>query len=129
MLEETSNRLNFYKTLKKKHEIEAYLSNTSFVNRKVIAKFRCSDHPLEIEAGRHRNVPRENRTCKFCPLGVLEMEEHFLSTCALFERHKSKHNLKIDDPVKFIVETDPTILGNYLNESLDDRGKFKEWFL
>ena len=35
-------------------------------------RFRCSNHRLDIELGRHTQTPREQRTCRFCkgtPIG------------------------------------------------------------
>ena len=67
--DEASNRLQFYKVIKNEFKFEEYLTIPIFESRKVITKIRCSDHPLEVEKGRHRNVPRESRICKLCPLG------------------------------------------------------------
>ena len=51
---EDTSRLLFYKSIKNKLEFETYLNITSFEDRKAIAKFRCSDHTLQIEKGRHK---------------------------------------------------------------------------
>ena len=39
---------------------------------------------LQIEAGRYKNIPRENRICKFCPRNEVEDEKHFIF-CPLYE--------------------------------------------
>jgi hypothetical protein len=37
-----------------------------FKIRQLLTKFRLSDHSLEIELGRCKNIPRNQRHCKFC---------------------------------------------------------------
>ena len=52
-----NNKLRTYKQFKNKFALENYLIVTSnFDNRKLIAKFRCSDHELMIEKGRHKKL-------------------------------------------------------------------------
>ena len=61
------NKLRFYKTFKNHFGREPYLDLLSdFQLRKIITKFRCSDHKLEIEKGRHRQLRVEERICKIC---------------------------------------------------------------
>ena len=69
---------------------------SDFQLRKVITKFRCSDH--EIEKGRHKKLKVEERICKVCNIEV-ETEMHFLQRCPAYEsiRHQffgteSAHN-------------------------------------
>jgi hypothetical protein len=45
----------------------------------LLTKFCISDHKLEIEIGRYKKVPREQRICKACK--VLEDEKHFFLHC------------------------------------------------
>ena len=56
---------------------------SDFQLRKVITKFRCSDHPLEIEKGRHKNLKLKERVCKVCK-SEIETEMHFLQRCPLY---------------------------------------------
>ena len=129
LLTADTGRLLFYKSIKNKLEFETYLNISSFEGRKAIAKLRCSDHALQIEKGRHKNIPRENRTCNLCPLKVVETEEHFLTTCTFYQRYKPKYELQnMDDPKTFITNTDPIILGKYIAEVFSERKKYKEWF-
>jgi hypothetical protein len=37
--------------------IMAWTQLTSFKNRQILAKFRISDHCLQIETGRYKNIP------------------------------------------------------------------------
>ena len=46
--------------LKNEIKLEDYLSTlNNFNSRKILTKFRISDHKLEIEIGRYKKVPRE----------------------------------------------------------------------
>ena len=81
-----TNKLRFYKTFKHDLSREHYLSIIhDFQLRKNITKFRCSDHKLEIEVGRHKKLKVEERICKVCDANVVETELHFLSCCPLYE--------------------------------------------
>ena len=55
-------KLRFYKQFKNEFIRQPYLD---FINnydlRKIITKFRCSEHKLEIEVGRHKGVPIDER--------------------------------------------------------------------
>ena len=127
--DEASSRLQFYKAIKNELKTEEYLTIPTFEYRKAIAKIRCSDHPLEVEKGRHRNIPRESRICKLCPLRDVETEEHFLTKCTFFDRYKPKHDLQhIRDANAFINNTDHTQLGRYLAAALAERNKYMDWF-
>jgi hypothetical protein len=49
-----------------------------------LSRFRCSNHRLEVECGRHakpKNIPRRDRVCRMCSLGVVEDEDHMLLVC------------------------------------------------
>ena len=124
---EASNRLQFYKVIKNEFKFEEYLTIPIFESRKVITKIRCSDHPLEVEKGRHRNVPRESRICKLCPLGEVETEDHFLTKCAFFDRLKLKHDLPhTTDSKDFVNNTEYDKLGRFLTEAFAVRMKHIE---
>ena len=56
-----------------------YLKSKFFEYRKLITKFRISNHCLLIEKGRYLKIPRENRVCQLC--NVVEDEKHFLLEC------------------------------------------------
>ena len=53
-------------------------------------KFRCSDHKLEIETGRHRNLEVEERTCQICK-NATESQLHFLQGCELYADLRSRY--------------------------------------
>ena len=84
-LKKQNSKLELYKEIKGKFEIESYLDNIpNYHLRKLITKFRCSDHKLEIETGRHKNTERKQRICKTCHLDV-ENETHFLCFCPTYK--------------------------------------------
>ena len=124
-----SARLLFYKSIKTELEYEPYLNISDFESRRSIARLRCSSHALQIEKGRHRDTLRENRLCRLCPMKVVETEKHFLTECTFFNRYKPKYELQDKtDPIDFVNQTDPEILGKYLKEAFSERKKYMEWF-
>ena len=115
-------RLLFYKKIKTEFSMESYLNTTNFEYRRAIAKLRCSDHALEIEKGRHKGIPRPERTCTLCRNDQVEDEEHFLFICKTYNSLKMKYNL--DDCVaaqEFLNETNHNTLGRYLKEAFTIR--------
>lgn len=76
-----NSKLKIYKTLKNSGNIseENYLSCPKLEYRKLITKYRISDHNLLIEKGRYLKIPREERLCKKCK--KIEDETHFILYC------------------------------------------------
>ncbi len=68
---------------------QPYLSTVSNVQfRKCLARFRCSNHCLEVEVGRRTKptkTPLHERLCKMCSLEAIEDEDHFLLVCPAYE--------------------------------------------
>ena len=57
-----NSKLPTYKMFKSKFGMENYLINLhDFDSRKIVAKFRCSDHTLMTETGRHKKIDLEKR--------------------------------------------------------------------
>ena len=80
-LKKEDSKLKLYDQIKHIFGKEKYLDEVvNYSMRKFITKFRCSDHKLEIEVGRHKKIPRENRVCRQCPNDI-ETELHFLCSC------------------------------------------------
>ena len=91
-----SPKLSCYKMFKINFELERYLSVVNI--RKyliVLCKFRCSNHQLQIELGRHMGVPREERFCNYCKkncnLFQVEDEFHFLCVCPQYNTLRSQY--------------------------------------
>ena len=51
--------------------------------RKTVTKFRLSNHKLNIEVGRHKNIPEKLRFCPFC-INTVETEIHFFLECPIY---------------------------------------------
>ena len=58
------NKLRSYSLYKTRFHVEPYLQMQDRIARRTLAKFRCSDHTLEIEFGRHKGVPEKDRICR-----------------------------------------------------------------
>ena len=79
------SKLRTYSLLKKTIGMECYLTKiTNPVIRRTVAKFRLSNHRLNIETGRHKNIPKELRFCHFCK-NTVESEIHFLIECPTYK--------------------------------------------
>ena len=79
------NKLDTLKTVKCKFEMEPYVTMLPFEARRDFAKLRTSSHALEIEVGRYKDTPREERICKLCNLNCVENEAHFLISCPYYK--------------------------------------------
>ena len=92
------SKLRFYKTFKNSFNRESYLDTISeFDMRKIVTKFRCSDHSLQVEIGRHRKIKFEDRVCKLC-LNDVETELHFLKSCPIYKN--IRRQIFGDNPVQ-----------------------------
>ena len=112
-------RLILYKEVKNKLKMEKYLEELNFKDRKTITKLRCSDHSLEIEKGRHRNLPRSERVCKVCDKNEIEDEEHFLLKCHTYHLLRNKHNIGPTTTIKeLFYDMRPTQLAKYMTEAM-----------
>ena len=77
-----SQKLRYYNLYKYDKSSEEYLYfNISKYQRSLFAQFRCGILPLEIEVGRYRDTPLEDRLCQICKNGAMEDEIHFLCQC------------------------------------------------
>ena len=75
-------KLRTYKLFKHKLEPEIYLTkNISRSKRSIFAQYRCGVLPLNIEVGRFRGQPENERLCTLCPIQSVESELHFLLKC------------------------------------------------
>ena len=55
-----------------------------------LCRLRISAHSIDMETGRHQNIPMENRICTNCRMNVLENEYHFLLVCHKFKDLRRK---------------------------------------
>ena len=70
-----------YGSYKNELRFEEYLKNQPSLVQKAIVKFRCSNHSLPVEIGRHSGIDRSDRTCTLCNSNKLGDEYHFLLEC------------------------------------------------
>ena len=83
--EEHGNKLRLYRTFKDKIMVESYVMDLMpYMHRKYLAMFRCGSLPLEVELGRRRNLPLDERLCPLCKQGV-EDEVHILLQCPVYD--------------------------------------------
>jgi hypothetical protein len=75
---DNSRKLSFYFKFKKQYNQEDYLTFIKDPSqRRMLTKFRISNHKLLIEYGRYQKIPREERHCKTSNTGAVEDEFHF----------------------------------------------------
>ena len=76
-------RLTFYWQIKNSLKKVKYFEIENYELRRTISKLRYSDYYLlEIEAGRHREIDRNDRLCnQYDAARVIETETHFLMEC------------------------------------------------
>ena len=87
-----TSKLYIYSKIKSELKLENYLLFFSnFKMRQLFTKFRVSDHSLEIESGRYKNITREERKCKNCNLNEIGDEYHFFLKCSA--NHSLRNNL------------------------------------
>ena len=116
-----TSKLRFYKLFKTSFGKEPYLDHIKdFRLRKILTKFRCSDHTLEIEVGRHKNLKVEDRVC--CDNGDVESEMQFLAFCPTYTQIRN-HFFGNIDPINWIdtlacKDRDTSYrLANYMDKS------------
>ena len=110
-------RLQVYQVIKGEFKPAKHLDLPQFQMRKIISKIRCSDHPLEIERGRHLNIPRVERICETCTEGVIEDEEHFLLKCKIYQPLREKHHMNTDNIHNFFNTQNQDNLAKYLTSA------------
>jgi len=130
------DKLRTYNLFKCDFECEEYVSK-NFIrkNRALIAQFRSGTLPLQIEIGRFRNIPVENRTCYVC-IGKIEDEFHMLCECTLYNDLRSLLFGKISAEDQGFVNMDifqkfiqicgnhQRHLGNFLVKAMDIRKNY-----
>jgi hypothetical protein len=87
---QNSRKLRTYRSFKQNLELEAYV--ISIMNRgyrSVLARLRAGVLPLQIETGRWRSVPADERFCTFCNDDTIEDETHFVFVCKMYERERT----------------------------------------
>ena len=79
-----NSKLSMYAEFKRAYIHEPYLNVVTIRKyRRALASFRTSSHRLQVERGRHLNIPRNERKCAVCQTSI-EDEYHFLMVCPLY---------------------------------------------
>ena len=90
-----TGKLSTYFKFKFTFNYESYLNMNNFNNRRILAKFRMSNHSLRIEIGRYEPklntvsgklelLLRCERLCQHCSHDLIENELHFVLECPLY---------------------------------------------
>lgn len=130
------SKLRTYSLLKTEVGCEEYLHTIrNAALRQTLTKFRLSNHPLNIEKGRHTTpkTPKEIRFCPFCPTKV-EDEEHFLMECPTYKHPRNKIRTtgplntqnfrqlpKKDQFVKLMTNNNTLIIAKYIHNLMEIR--------
>ena len=121
MKSDNLTRLKFYQTLKHDFIPATYIDLPNFTMRKTIAKVRSSCHGLEIEKGRHKNIPREKRWCNMCSDEAIEDEEHFLTKCKPYDELRTKYQINSGNAVDIMNSTNQENLALFLVDAFNMR--------
>lgn len=84
----TQSKMQCYLSLNREYALANYLTQIKDpILRKILTKYRLSEHRLAIETGRHKKdwLPREERFCRQCTDNIVETELHFLTECNKFK--------------------------------------------
>ena len=119
-------KLGLYSKIKHKFEIEPYMS-LPFRERQIISKIVGSSHKLQIEIGRHHNIPRENRLCKLCDLNKVEDEDHFISECPAYSITRLEtFGEGCPDAKDLLLTIEPATMASYLRTIYSSREQLME---
>ena len=92
---QNSAKLAIYATIKSLYGKEKYLQILTLKKSiQIMAKFRISNHELEIEQGRHEGILLAKRCCLVCEQHgrtVLEDEYHLLLHCSLYDDIRNRY--------------------------------------
>ena len=132
-------KLRTYRQVKLDVGTEPYVnSNMNRLHRSLLAKLRTGTFPINIELGRHKRIPLQERTCPRCPDDV-EDEVHFILKCPLYAAERRQMLKTLEDKADVStedLEQDETFflllnisslskpLANYLHTSLFIRNRY-----
>ena len=119
-------KLSLYSKIKHKFAIEPY-TNLPFRDRQIISKMVGSTHKLQVEIGRHHEIPREKRVCKLCNLNKVEDEDHFITECPAYADIRSEYYGPESPSAKemFLV-IEPATMASFLRKIYSKRDEILE---
>jgi len=131
-----SSKLEFYRTIKNSIKTELYISCNFLTRyqRRMLAMSRAGTLPLEVERGRWRSIPRQERICRHCDMNCIEDLKHFINVCPKYDiirdelKYTIERNLNINnfDMNLDIMFNNPKIIktvANYLIHSMNIRNR------
>ena len=68
--------------------MQQYLLTLPFSQRKIVTRFRVSNHRLPIELLRYTGIDRKQRMCHKCYANVIGDEIHYLIFCPSFKNQR-----------------------------------------
>ena len=93
-------KLRTYCLLKHCYATEKYVTiNLERNQRSSLSQIRIGTFPINIETGRHKKQPLQERVCPRCP-NTVETEEHFLVNCPLYKDQRQKLFLEINSKIQ-----------------------------
>ena len=94
---DNSSMISYYRNLIKPEKSCIYQAFVNDYYRRIITRWRLSNHQLKIETGRYARpyVPREARRCVFCNL--LEDEDHVIFVCPIYQPIRVKYTRLLTD--------------------------------
>ncbi|CAG2232913.1 unnamed protein product [Mytilus edulis] len=117
-------KLRTYKHLKTEFYAEPYVQkHLTRTQRSAIARIRCGTFPLEVERGRYRNIPIEQRVCKMCNSGSIEDEQHFILYCDRYSVLRNKLFTAISPDPAYPLHINELPPNAALNELLSNNNK------
>lgn len=116
---QTGSKMVMYQSLKASYVGEEYLRRMPVTPALYeLLKFRCGSHDLEIEKGRYRGVPRDQRICTNCNLGRIEDEAHFLFECPRYYVVRGQYHFLFEyanrDVSRFVNHPEREVVGHLL---------------
>lgn len=85
-----SSKGQSYKLFKHTFGVEKYVFTLPVKLRKILMKFRTSNHRLPVETGRWYGIPLNERMCTYCNKGEIGDEFHFILQCPNFSQSRKK---------------------------------------
>eukprot|EP00884_Botryococcus_braunii_P006092 jgi/Botrbrau1/15484/Bobra.43_2s0104.1 len=72
-------------------------------NVRTLLRFRLGSHDLPIDTGRRQGIPRDERICTRCSLGMVGDEDHLLFICQLLEHIRSQSSYLFHPRVRSVT--------------------------
>ena len=127
----TNPKLRTYRLFKNVINTENYVYIKNRKKRSLLAQLRLGILPLNIEMGRFRNIPVEERICELCDCGMVEDEKHFLCICTLYEEYRDDMycaienenfpTMSVDAKFNYLMENECNKVSSFLCQAWEKR--------